>query len=100
MWNQKEQSIRRVHEATLEKKGMKPLVGDFVQFSTEENSEGYVLDIKERKNQLVRPAIANIDQAVIVMSTVSPNFSLNLLDRFLVFLENKKNDTTDLHLET
>ncbi len=72
------------------KKGMKPLVGDFVQFSTEENSEGYVLDIKERKNQLVRPAIANIDQAVIVMSTVSPNFSLNLLDRFLVFLENKK----------
>ncbi len=48
------------------------------------------LTSRSEKNQLVRPAIANIDQAVIVMSTVSPNFSLNLLDRFLVFLENKK----------
>ncbi len=71
------------------KKGMKPVVGDFVDFSAEENSEGYVLALHERKNQLIRPAIANIDQAVIVMSTVSPDFSLNLLDRFLVFLEHK-----------
>ncbi|RZI49114.1 ribosome small subunit-dependent GTPase A [Lactococcus kimchii] len=71
------------------KKGMKPVVGDFVEFSTEENSEGYVLAIGERKNSLIRPSIANIDQAVIIMSTVNPNFSLNLLDRFLVFLEHK-----------
>ncbi|MGX9820043.1 ribosome small subunit-dependent GTPase A [Lactococcus lactis] len=71
------------------KKGMKPVVGDFVEFSTEENSEGYILKIGERKNSLIRPSIANIDQAVIIMSTVSPNFSLNLLDRFLVFLEHK-----------
>lgn len=71
------------------KKGMKPVVGDFVSFSAEENSEGYVLEMKSRKNQLIRPAIANIDQAVVVMSTVSPNLSLNLLDRFLAFLENK-----------
>ncbi|CAM3042996.1 ribosome small subunit-dependent GTPase A [Lactococcus hircilactis] len=72
------------------KKGMKPVVGDFVDFSTQENSEGYILEIKERKNQLIRPSISNIDQAVIVMSTVNPNFSLNLLDRFLAFLEHKK----------
>ena len=72
------------------KRGMKPVVGDFVSFSTAENSEGYVLELEERKNQLIRPAIANIDQAVIVMSTLSPDFSLNLLDRFLVFLEHKK----------
>lgn len=71
------------------KKGMKPVVGDFVEFSAEENSEGYILKIGERKNSLIRPSIANIDQAVIIMSTVSPNFSLNLLDRFLVFLEHK-----------
>ena len=70
-------------------KGMKPVVGDFVEFSAEENSEGYVLDIHERKNSLIRPSIANIDQAVVIMSTVSPDFSLNLLDRFLVFLEHK-----------
>ncbi|MGY3729500.1 ribosome small subunit-dependent GTPase A [Lactococcus termiticola] len=72
------------------KKGMKPVVGDFVDFSAEENSEGYVLDIYERKNQLIRPSVANIDQAVVIMSTVSPDFSLNLLDRFLVFLEHKQ----------
>lgn len=72
------------------KKGMKPVVGDFVDFSAEENSEGYVLAVHERKNQLVRPSIANIDQAVVIMSTLSPDFSLNLLDRFLVFLEYKK----------
>ncbi|MFC4651898.1 ribosome small subunit-dependent GTPase A [Lactococcus nasutitermitis] len=71
------------------KKGMKPVVGDFVSFSHEENSEGYILELHERKNGLVRPAIANIDQAVIIMSTINPDFSLNLLDRFLVFLEHK-----------
>lgn len=72
------------------KKGMKPVVGDFVEFSIAENSEGYLLKVTDRKNELIRPAIANIDQAVIVMSTVNPDFSLNLLDRFLVFLEHKK----------
>lgn len=71
------------------KKGMKPIVGDFVDFSAEENSEGYILDIHKRRNSLIRPSIANIDQAVIIMSTVNPDFSLNLLDRFLVFLEHK-----------
>ncbi|AYG00986.1 ribosome small subunit-dependent GTPase A [Lactococcus allomyrinae] len=71
------------------KKGMKPVVGDFVDFSAEKNSEGYILNIHERKNSLVRPSIANIDQAVVIMSTVNPDFSLNLLDRFLVFLEHK-----------
>ena len=68
---------------------MKPIVGDFVDFSAEENSEGYILDIHKRRNSLIRPSIANIDQAVIIMSTVNPDFSLNLLDRFLVFLEHK-----------
>ncbi|MCL2858473.1 MAG: ribosome small subunit-dependent GTPase A [Streptococcaceae bacterium] len=71
-------------------KGQKPIAGDFVEFSVEENSEGYILEMMPRKNSLIRPSVANIDQAVIIMSTVSPDFSLNLLDRFLAFLENKK----------
>ncbi|MDN6622015.1 MAG: ribosome small subunit-dependent GTPase A [Lactococcus sp.] len=70
-------------------KGTKPIVGDFAEFSTAEQSEGYVLAIKERNNALVRPPIANIDQAVVVISAIEPNFSLNLLDRFLVLLTNK-----------
>ena len=70
-------------------KGTKPIVGDFAEFSAEANSEGYVLALKARENMLVRPPIANIDQAVVVISAVEPNFSLNLLDRFLVLLTNK-----------
>lgn len=71
------------------KKGQKPYVGDFVEFSAEEQSEGYILSIEERKNSLVRPPIVNIDQAVVIMSAKEPDFNANLLDRFLVLLEHK-----------
>lgn len=71
------------------KKGQTPYVGDFVDFSAEENSEGYILKIHERKNSLVRPPIVNIDQAVVIMSVKEPDFNANLLDRFLVLLEQK-----------
>lgn len=71
------------------KKGQTPYVGDWVEFSAEEQSEGYVLAIGERKNSLVRPPIVNIDQAVVIMSAKEPDFSNNLLDRFLVLLEHK-----------
>lgn len=71
------------------KKGQIPYVGDWVEFSAEEQSEGYILAISERKNELVRPPIVNIDQAVVLVSVREPNLNLNLLDRFLVLLEHK-----------
>ncbi len=71
------------------KKGQKPYVGDWVDFSAEKQSEGYILAIHERKNSLVRPPIVNIDQAVVIMSAKEPDFNANLLDRFLVLLEQK-----------
>ena len=71
------------------KKGQTPYVGDFVEFSAEENSEGYILKIDQRINSLVRPPIVNIDQAVVIMSAKEPDFNSNLLDRFLVLLEHK-----------
>ena len=71
------------------KKGHTPYVGDWVDFSAEENSEGYILEIHERKNSLVRPPIVNIDQAVVIMSVKEPDFNSNLLDRFLILLEHK-----------
>lgn len=74
------------------KKGQTPYVGDWVDFSAEENSEGYILSIHERKNSLVRPPIVNIDQAVVIMSAKEPDFNANLLDRFLVLLEQKTID--------
>ena len=73
------------------KKGQTPYVGDFVEFSAEENSEGYILKIGQRINSLVRPPIVNIDQAVVIMSAKEPDFNSNLLDRFLVLLEHKNN---------
>lgn len=71
------------------KKGQTPYVGDFVDFSADDYSEGYILAIHERKNSLVRPSIVNIDQAVVIMSAKEPDFNANLLDRFLVLLEYK-----------
>ncbi len=61
-----------------------PLVGDEVIF---DESNNYLLDIKPRRNELIRPPIANIDQAVIVMSIAKPDFSDNLLDKLLCIIE-------------
>lgn len=61
-----------------------PLVGDKVVFDERNN---YLLEIKERKNELIRPPVANIDQAVIVMSISKPDFSDNLLDKLLCVIE-------------
>jgi ribosome biogenesis GTPase len=64
-----------------------PLVGDEVVFHAENPRDGYIMEVKERKNELVRPPIANVDQAILVFSAVEPGFSTVLLDRFLVLVE-------------
>ncbi|TFE03538.1 ribosome small subunit-dependent GTPase A [Jeotgalibacillus sp. R-1-5s-1] len=69
------------------KQKLTPLVGDYVEYQAENDQEGYILDLKSRKNELVRPPIANIDQAVLVFSAIEPDFSTSLLDRFLVLVE-------------
>ncbi len=70
-------------------KNMKPLVGDNVEIEIldEENSTGNITKILERKNSLIRPEVANIDQALVVFAVKSPSPNLNLLDRFLVMME-------------
>lgn len=71
---------------------IKPVVGDNVKLFINDDGTGYIDEIYERKNQLIRPPIANIDQVVVVMSIVSPNINLNLLDRYLLMLEKSKID--------
>ena len=66
------------------KDNLTPLVGDIVEFDEKNN---YILDIKERKNSLIRPSVANIDQVVIITSVKDPDFSSNLLDKLLVVIE-------------
>ena len=68
-------------------RGESPLVGDFVDYTVEGNNDGTITVIHERKNNLVRPPIANIDQAILVFSIKEPDFNTILLDRFLVVLE-------------
>ena len=68
-------------------RGESPLVGDMVDFTKDSESDGSVDKIHPRKNALVRPPIANVDQAILVFSVKEPSFNTILLDRFLVVLE-------------
>ncbi len=73
------------------KEKIKPLVGDNVEIDVINESEktGNITEILPRKNELIRPAVANIDQALIVFAVTSPKPHLNLLDRFLIMMESK-----------
>lgn len=76
-------------KGSFRKAGLKPLVGDNVdvQVLDEENRLGNMERILPRKNELIRPAVANVDQAMIVFAMADPMPNLNLLDRFLVMME-------------
>ena len=67
--------------------GIKPLVGDncVIRITDESAKEGNVEEILTRKNEIIRPACANIDEAVIVVSASKPVIKYNLLDKILVF---------------
>ena len=67
--------------------GLTPLVGDWVEID-EENS--YILSIEERKNELDRPSISNVDVALIICSVKKPDLSLYLLDKLLTSITLKK----------
>ncbi len=71
-----------------------PLIGDNVLITLleEENSgdrypTAAIEEIMERKNSLVRPPVANVDQAIVVFSVTYPVLHLDLLDRFLLIIE-------------
>lgn len=68
---------------------VKPLVGDdvLVELLDKEKSTGNITEILERRNKLIRPAVANVDQAVIIFAVSYPKPNFNLLDRFLLMME-------------
>ena len=71
---------------------IKPLVGDNVEIVVvdEENKKGNVEAILPRKNELIRPAVANIDMALVIFAAAKPEPNFNLLDRFLCMMEYQK----------
>lgn len=73
------------------KNKLKPLVGDrvLVTLLNKEEKTGNIEEILERENELIRPAVANIDQALVVFALKSPEPNFNLLDRFLLMMKQK-----------
>ncbi len=73
------------------KQKIKPLVGDNVriEITHEADREGNIIEILPRKNELIRPAAANVGQALILFAMQHPDPNLMLLDRFLISMEQK-----------
>ncbi len=65
-------------------KKITPLVGDFVKITKEKH---LIEEIMERKNELIRPPVSNIDIALVVTSAKEPDFSSNLLDKMIDIIE-------------
>lgn len=76
------------------KEGIRPTVGDDVEISIldEVHKKGSLDVILPRRNELIRPRVANVDQAVIVFAAKSPNMNMDLLDRFLILAEEQELD--------
>ena len=76
--------------------GKKPLVGDDVEIDvTDEVSvpmEGNIRALLPRKNELVRPNVANVDQALLIFAITHPAPSYNMLDRFLITMQERELD--------
>lgn len=71
------------------KDNQKPLVGDDVeiQILSEEERLGNIHSLLHRKSEIIRPAVANIDQALVIFAIVKPQPNFNLLDRFLIMMQ-------------
>lgn len=74
------------------KDNFKPLVGDNVEITVlnEEEKEGSVTSILPRRNSLIRPAVANVDQAFLIFAMENPKPNFLLLDRFLIMMEQQE----------
>ena len=76
-------------KGVFRKDKIKPLVGDNVEIQIVDEKEltGNITEILPRYNALIRPASANIDQALVIFAIVKPDPNYNLLDRFLIMME-------------
>ncbi|MDO5132558.1 MAG: ribosome small subunit-dependent GTPase A, partial [Eubacteriales bacterium] len=76
--------------------GQKPLVGDDVEIditdTVSDPREGNVRALLPRKNELVRPNVANVDQALLIFAITHPAPSYNMLDRFLITMQERELD--------
>ena len=82
-------------KGSFRNRSIKPLVGDDVnvELLDEESLTGNITEVLPRKNELIRPAVANVDQAVVIFAVAEPEPNLNLLDRFLLMMTKQEVDT-------
>lgn len=69
------------------KEGISPVVGDCVTFDVVEGNDGYMTDILERKNLLIRPSVANIDKLITVISASQPQPDFLMIDKLILRCE-------------
>ena len=81
------------------KDNQKPLVGDNVEITILDQQEqtGNLIRILPRKNSLIRPAVANVDQAFVIFALENPKPNFMLLDRFLIMMEQAEVPAVILH---
>lgn len=77
--------IRTRASGVFRQKKQKPAVGDHVEIQIDDQGTSYLVKIFPRMNRIGRPAVANVSHVLLVISAVQPDFSLQLLDRFLTF---------------
>lgn len=95
VFTEKEQLYECKAKGIFRNQNIKPLVGDDVEMDIldEEMKKGNIINILERTNDLIRPAVANVDQAMIIFAAAKPAPNLNLLDRFLILMLQQKVET-------
>uniref|UniRef100_A0A7C5U8A7 Small ribosomal subunit biogenesis GTPase RsgA n=1 Tax=Fervidobacterium nodosum TaxID=2424 RepID=A0A7C5U8A7_9BACT len=74
----------------FKKQGIRPITGDFVEYTHVVNNEGVVENILNRRTELKKPSVANVDQVVIVTTIEKPEVPFDILDRFIMLVENER----------
>lgn len=89
VWCEDERLYECKAKGGFRKVGIKPLVGDNVllQILDSDKRLGNIEEILPRKNELLRPSVANVDQAMVLFAMANPMPNLNLLDRVLLMME-------------
>lgn len=88
-----EEIISARSRGVFRQKGIKPVTGDYVKLNCEDNSEPVIWDISDRKNYIIRPPLANLDLAVLVVSSCEPKPNALILDKLTAIFESKGIET-------
>ena len=86
--------VRTRARGVFRQKKQKPAVGDHVEIQIDDQGMSCLVKILPRLNRIGRPAVANVSHVLLVISAVEPDFSLELLDRFLTFFSWQKVQVT------